>query len=452
MRRFIIVLIGLIFACSISVPVLAAPDDSNLVVIQQEINEYYGINVSDLFMNQISQAGFNTTDNYFLWLRKSSSYLQAYVYSNADYNSATNQLNCTTPGTQINYQLSNGSSYTNSASNWNVSIDNQTDQIIGYYNSVILPEYMQDYLIPNFQGGVSTRVNETVSSPNVPLYLRYQKISNTDITDYTQYIVEVRARFAMPTIFDIGRVNRQTTYEYSGYVWSDWSNIYTYEDNKHLSTYTYNSYKLDLPDAVSTWTTLFNDNIEDLTFNFNYNDTQLNKTAIVTQLTAFNLPMAGIDPNKFDIYVRFCKLDEGVIKYGRWTHYTNGNIEVVSNPPQNIPEIPINLPSGSSVLDNNQVDNQINNNVSDPYIVPDININNNVNYPDQNTLNYPTIASYNKDQLLLDTLDMAQHMPTWFESCVAAFELCFSLIHPAIWTIIGFGFMLSIVVMVLKVL
>ena len=78
-----------------------------------------------------------------------------------------------------------------------------------------------------------------------------------------------------------------------------------------------------------------------------------------------------------------------------------------------------------------------------------INIGSNVpNYPD-----YPTIATYNTDNLLVNALDTAKQLPDFFTSSIAIFNGMFSgLLPEPFWGIIMTGFLFSIVIMIIKVL
>lgn len=448
MRKFIKIFVAIVLFVSLKIQVYAAPNDPVMAIIQAQINNFYNISVSDQFMNQISDLGYNETDNYYLWFRKSSSYLQAYVYSQAVYDETTNKLNCSVPGYQINYELRNGSvNYTTSAA-WNVTIDPTTDQIIGYYNDLVSgKEYSAS--IPNFSGGMKTIVNEEYSSPNVPIVLTQNKILLSD-PDYSQYNLEVKIRFALPTLVTLYKVNGSVQWDFDGYVKSEWEDLWTYEDDVKLTQTGVNQYTIALPSTISSWTDLYNDNINNVDFQWEYNELNSVKLALFTQFKEFNLPMAGVAPNIADMYVRYTKKDGAVVKYGRWTHIVNNQFSVV--PPESIFDVPEVPSQGQSILDNQTVDDQINNNLPDPYVLPNINVVNTVNMPDQNTLNYPTITTYNQDHLLKYAMDTAEDLPGLFSSITAFCQIAFAFIRPEIWAIIGFGFALSIVVMFLKIL
>lgn len=84
------------------------------------------------------------------------------------------------------------------------------------------------------------------------------------------------------------------------------------------------------------------------------------------------------------------------------------------------------------------------------YYSPSFNItvgNNVPNYPD-----YPTIASYNMDNLLVSTMNNAKGLSGFFGEFGGFLTASFAFIPSWIWAIIGVGFSLSIVVMFLKIL
>lgn len=84
--------------------------------------------------------------------------------------------------------------------------------------------------------------------------------------------------------------------------------------------------------------------------------------------------------------------------------------------------------------------------ISDPNYYITVN-QNTPNYPD-----YPTIASYNKDNLLLDTMNHINSLSTFFGEFGDFLTTSFAFFPAWIWAIIGAGFGISIVVMFLKIL
>lgn len=84
------------------------------------------------------------------------------------------------------------------------------------------------------------------------------------------------------------------------------------------------------------------------------------------------------------------------------------------------------------------------------YYDPSINItvgSNVPNYPD-----YPTIASYNLDNMLVDTMNNVKGLSSFFGEFGSFLTVSFSFFPSWIWAIIGVGFGISIVVMFLKIL
>ena len=77
-----------------------------------------------------------------------------------------------------------------------------------------------------------------------------------------------------------------------------------------------------------------------------------------------------------------------------------------------------------------------------------ITVGNNVpNYPD-----YPTIATYNLDNMLVSTMNNVKGLTSFFGEFGSFLTLSFSFFPAWIWGIIGVGFSISIIVMFLKIL
>ena len=77
-----------------------------------------------------------------------------------------------------------------------------------------------------------------------------------------------------------------------------------------------------------------------------------------------------------------------------------------------------------------------------------INIGQNVpNYPD-----YPTIATYNLDNMLVSTLDNAKDIGNFFSGVTGFFGATLAFIPHIVWQVVAFGFACSIVIMFLKIL
>lgn len=69
------------------------------------------------------------------------------------------------------------------------------------------------------------------------------------------------------------------------------------------------------------------------------------------------------------------------------------------------------------------------------------------NYPD-----YPTVATYNLDNILVSTIDNAKHLGNFFTEISGFCVATFAWIPKEIWQIVALGFALSIVVMFVKIL
>lgn len=69
------------------------------------------------------------------------------------------------------------------------------------------------------------------------------------------------------------------------------------------------------------------------------------------------------------------------------------------------------------------------------------------NYP-----NYPTIATYNLDNMLVKTMDQGEHIGGFLTGIVGFAGAALAFIPDYVWQVVAFGFSLSIVVMFLKIL
>lgn len=456
MRKFIKIFIGLVLFASLKMPVYAAPSDPDgwqtdpvLAALMSVIQEQTGSMPNDTFKRNVWQYGYNPQDNYNVVMYKDNTQLFLYIGNESNIYLTDNNTKVVVGNS--NYAIWNFSSQT-SGNNYiygpyTFTLGDQYSWVGSYMDAITGYEYSAS--IPNFTGGMKTIVNEEYSSPNVPITLTQNKILPSD-PDYSRYNLEVKIRFALPTLVTLYKLNGSVQWDFDGYVKSDWEDLWTYDDGVKLTQTGVNSYSVSLPSTIQSWTDLYNDNLNNVNFEWQYNELNSVKLALFTQFKEFNLPMAGVAPNIADMYVRYSIKENGSIKYGRWTHIVNNQFSVV--PPGSIFEVPEVPSQGQSILDNQTVDDQINNNLPDPYVLPNINVVNTVNMPDQNIMNYPTITTYNQDHLLKYAMDTAEGLPGLFTSITSFCQIAFAFIPAEIWTLIGFGFALSIVVMFMKVL
>lgn len=149
----------------------------------------------------------------------------------------------------------------------------------------------------------------------------------------------------------------------------------------------------------------------------------------------------------------FTIVDQTQFVVGPWRIWDSKNPETFTNelPSTYQVYLPANGTSGTNTDVSPNADIPVGSGTpTGTYYDPNVNITvtqNVPNYPD-----YPTIVSYNKDNLLVDTMNWADNLQGFFGEFGSFLEVSFAFIPGWIWAIIGFGFSLSIVVMFLKIL
>lgn len=154
--------------------------------------------------------------------------------------------------------------------------------------------------------------------------------------------------------------------------------------------------------------------------------------------------------NVTEIWVQYYKVQNGAILYGNLKHWYNKDRSGSFESDVEIPAI-VNTynPDFYTGLDNtfdNTLD-PLGDNVGGNSGSGGGYINNVPNYPD-----YPTIKSYNHDNILVQFIETAGRLPQFFADFGSFCSSAFSFIPNFIWQIIGFGFLGSIVIMIIKVL
>ena len=162
--------------------------------------------------------------------------------------------------------------------------------------------------------------------------------------------------------------------------------------------------------------------------------------------------------NNTELYFRYFMIEDDKFIVSAWRTWTS---QYSSNFGTQVPEY-YKTYSVASGYENTNTDTSI---VISPTSVPDannpsnqtgtkkgggltINIGQNVpNYPD-----YPTIASYNLDNLLVSAIDNVKGLGNFFSGFAGFCTVTFAWIPQEIWQVIAIGFALSIVVMFLKIL
>lgn len=466
MRKFIKIFVALVLFASLKIYVYAAPEDPDgylnnpiYTALENTVNETWGYPLNDSAKKHLWDYGFNPQDNYYLVLVKYPNNLNYYMSNDVVINNSI----ITMPTGSMMITYTNGTADYSTLSNYQITINDNT-QIIGYYNDITIDGTVYDWSIPNFEADLITSIVTDNSNPQIGVKFRYTgsggggRGSDTQRPNpYLNYYVQVKASFVLAEEFKISGTGSNKIWNVTNAQSTGYIDVYDFEDRQRVtdtsySAGTYNYYDLDMPMTITEWTDLYNTAVQNNLFDFDWNTLVFNPAQKENQYINNNAKLAGVQFNSCDLWVRFYTVDSGQIRVGSWTHFNNDQWSIEQAPFDTIDVIPLYPPTGISILPPDDGDNIIDNDLTDPNLLPSININNTVNYPDQNTMNYPTITTYNQDHLLKYAIDTSKQLPSLFESITAFCQVAFAFIPAEIWTLIGFGFALSIVVMFMKVL
>lgn len=292
---------------------------------------------------------------------------------------------------------------------------------------------------------------ELSSVPIVDVPLNITKNANDTIQNV---YLEMYATFYMPTEIYADYDPRNGKYTFTGYPTNSvtWGGaVIPAEDMKTWSTASADYIHLALVDIWEDCYNMVDPN--DITWHFNeiipegaYNSIK-QKYLDMRKVNCFYGSNCIINARYFTI------VNDTQYVVGSWTNWKSYNPYTFT---ETLPDYYIPLVQASGTENNTydvQVPTEIEPGTGNPtgvYTDPNINITvtqNVPNYPD-----YPTIVSYNKDNLLVDTMNWADNLQGFFGEFGSFLEVSFAFIPGWIWAIIGFGFSLSIVVMFLKIL
>lgn len=264
------------------------------------------------------------------------------------------------------------------------------------------------------------------------------------------YQVEFGYYYYSPSFVEIGLSNGNVTYKPITYYKSPYLQAY-----KGSAVQT--SYYLNLPD-VFEWDSYITTNsasyfstsvpIWNNDFNMgaysNARQDWIDKYSLV-------MPYYG---NKIEILARYFIETSDSVYVSAWNRWIN------TYPSEYTAQIPSNYQVGSFVpglqSSSDQIEEPeqeiivgtITGSNNDGYSGTNITINQAVpNYPD-----YPTVASYNHDNILLQFMDTATKLPSTFSGFSSFLTSAFSFIPSSIWAVISFGLTCCIVVMIVKIL
>lgn len=295
-----------------------------------------------------------------------------------------------------------------------------------------------------------------IQSPNVNItYREFTSVPTIDVplnviflNDLENYYFESFALFCQPETVAVTVENGQ--YAYYGFDYDNvWRPLVDLEDLKKPSDFSVDSFHLLLNDAWyhSRLTDSMIDFIYPTGFSSNSQTNASNKFHNLRKNQCMSL-------NQIYLYFRYFTIVDGQVIVGPWRIWTSYDPSVTTEEiPQYIqPYLPAVGTTGTTtdlnpVSTSSPEPTQIYNPSSTGSNV-NVTVTQNVpNYPD-----YPTIASYNKDNLLVDTINQLGAMEGFFGEFGSFLVTAFAFMPAWIWAIIGVGFSLSIVVMFLKIL
>lgn len=309
------------------------------------------------------------------------------------------------------------------------------------------PQYNPNMPIPEFTTNYGA-ISVNSSSPEIPFDIEFQNPS-------TDYFIEIYVNYWIPDNMSIS-INR-TLLNNDGYVYKalsrDLVNDYLIEPEQMLKISGINNFKLQLQ---TSWENAL-DNVPESSIEYANPNNLPNGMFTQYKNTYENYcrRILGFYGSQFTIMMRyFAVVNETEYVIGAWRTWTSYSPNEFTEriPDYYVPYVPAsgqeNItndvdPETVSVVSGSGTSTGV---VADPNYYITVN-QNTPNYPD-----YPTIASYNKDNLLLDTINQMNSLSSFFGQFGEFLTLSFSFFPAWIWAIIGVGFSISIVVMFLKIL
>lgn len=448
MRKFILLFSALFISFFLSTKSFAYSADELAQNIQNEMNHAYNLNyVYD--QNLVSFASFwiqNPNYKFVMWKPSSD----VYIYIG-------------TPMTQ------SGSTFTYENAYWYdrapsaSSCLNRTNGSVNTNNTLIIYNDLNDFM-PNIDFS-NTIYNPTISVPSfrcligsyssslcVPVNLMFDSPQGI-----SSYYIEFKYRYYKPNTVKLDLQNGINYYTID-FDSSDWFYLYSMEDlmkfsdldlNAQMNTYFLNLNSVNF-DCLDNWTDFYNS--VSTSFISQYDSSASSAFQNAKDRYLFNNKSSVFYGNSTEIFVRFFTIDQdNIVSVGDWRHWysTSSNVfDIVSGKYFDGQEIN----SGSAAVsdfDQNIISQSSNNppQTSDQGTTIVINNNQVPNYQ-----NYETAVSYNHDNILLQFIQTSKQLPSFFDGFSAFLTSAFGFIPSQIWSIIGFGFMASIIIMIIKIL
>lgn len=269
------------------------------------------------------------------------------------------------------------------------------------------------------------------------------------------FYIQLQAKYSVADLVQINLNNGVISYEYLDWTDGESFDIYGLQDNM-------SSVHVTASEFQTSWNTVISNLLEIASFpqfTSNVPFWVQNPTAqkyVDAQNRYKNVLMrqAPLYGSRMELFARYYAIVDNSVYVGKWIHWNSANpsnTEQLGNSYQEDQPFPgyqntssdNNLPDKEDTYTNFGENTSVDNN---PY--SQVIINNNVpNYPD-----YPTAVSYNHDNILVQFISTAKQLPSFFGDVGTFLTSSFAFIPSEIWMLVGFGFMCSIVVMIIKVL
>lgn len=282
----------------------------------------------------------------------------------------------------------------------------------------------------------------------------------TIFEDMPQYKIEVQVRYYSPSKITFSGTRRSAfseewtiNYNYDSLMPSDWYALVTMQDDiqNHNLTLTDTDYYYSWNNFITGYDSSEIEFILDPVFISASANTSIKAYAETEYSKMRNI--GGCYGNQFEIMARNYYINNGNVYVGNWFHWNsltpeNGTAEYSDDAKTdnvvNGVQHTVNsndLPTGNSLTTIGEPTGNAYNPSNN------IVINTNVpNYPD-----YPTVADYNRDNLLVGFIKTAKSMPQYLGEFNDFLKMAFSFIDPSVWAVISLGFGASIVIMIIKI-
>lgn len=426
----------LVFGCK-SKAAYDVPEEK-VIQLQQDIYDNFGLTIpTDNAEFMIYYWNLYPFDGKSAYMYQETSFTQIRIIVTDNGTMSGSSVSATQPWYLITWNYNDNMNTTNANTYGSLSVSNVIE--LGLYSDYgVDPVYYYDATLPTPKFSIFVLdLPDFLGLPREETNYFGIDFPNPD----SRYKLDVVYRTILPEDISIGLSNGKITYQPLFYQHSVW-------------TYAYHDY------AVSVNTDLDDDDfwwIAPVMPNFTTNvpawQSNPNAAAYVNAQDAWNdnykycLPLYG---NRIEICARYYYENGNDVYVGPWMQWVNTYPSTYND------QVPANYVSGDYLpgiqgTENNESlpENVISSGeVTGPTTTTSITINQAVpNYPD-----YPTAASYNHDNVLLQWIQTSLQLPGMFGQFGAFLTSAFTFIPSSFWTIVGFGLMCCIAIMIVKVL